>query len=147
MNTIDKLKHASTKELESQYAKLFGTHPSSINQLFLNRNIAHKLQENEAGGFPTELATKIHRLTQELNPINMTCLRSSRSSIKKQQTRDHRLPIPGTIITKKYKDLLMEVKVLDTGFEYKGRTYRTLTKIAEEITGSHWSGFNFFNLE
>lgn len=147
MNDIEKLKNASNEELGSLYTKILGSPPSSINQLFLSRNIAYKIQENEAGCFPIKLAEIIQRLITELDPINLTSLRSSRSSGKKQQTRDQRLPIPGTVITKKYKDQLIEVKVLDKGFEYKGKQYRTLTGIAEEITGSHWSGFNFFNLE
>ncbi|MCK5180657.1 MAG: DUF2924 domain-containing protein [Candidatus Omnitrophica bacterium] len=66
---------------------------------------------------------------------------------KKHQTRDQRLPIPGTIITKKYKNQLIEVKVLEKGFEYKGKHYKTLTSVSEEVTGSHWSGYEFFNLK
>ena len=32
------------------------------------------------------------------------------------------------------------------GFEYEGRRYRSLTVIAERITGAHWSGPRFFGL-
>ena len=93
------------------------------------------------------MADKIHQMIKELDPINMSALRSIRPLSKKRQTRDQRLPIPGTMITKRYKDLLIEVKVLEKGFEYKGKRYRTLTNIAQEITGAHWSGFEFFNLK
>jgi hypothetical protein len=32
------------------------------------------------------------------------------------------------------------------GFEYDGRRYRSLTVIAEQITGAHWSGPRFFGV-
>ncbi len=34
----------------------------------------------------------------------------------------------------------------DAGFEYAGITYSSLTKIAQAITGAHWSGPRFFGL-
>jgi Protein of unknown function (DUF2924) len=38
------------------------------------------------------------------------------------------------------------VLVREDGFEYKGGHYRSLTVIAERITGTHWSGPRFFGL-
>ena len=32
------------------------------------------------------------------------------------------------------------------GFEHEGQRYRSLTVIAERITGAHWSGPRFFGL-
>ena len=40
----------------------------------------------------------------------------------------------------------MTVLVREDGFEYDGRRYRSLTVIAEKITGAHWSGPRFFGL-
>ncbi len=34
----------------------------------------------------------------------------------------------------------------DVGFEFQGKTYRSLTKIALHITGAQWSGPRFFGL-
>ena len=36
--------------------------------------------------------------------------------------------------------------VREDGFEYEGQRYRSLTVIAERITGAHWSGPRFFGL-
>jgi len=36
--------------------------------------------------------------------------------------------------------------VTDDGFEFQGKTYRSLTKIALHITGAQWSGPRFFGL-
>ena len=36
--------------------------------------------------------------------------------------------------------------VTEDGFEYAGKTFPSLTKIAHAITGAHWSGPRFFGL-
>jgi hypothetical protein len=38
------------------------------------------------------------------------------------------------------------VTVRDDGFDYRGRLYRSLSLVAREITGAHWSGPRFFGL-
>ena len=63
------------------------------------------------------------------------------------QPRDARLPMPGSLIVKKYKDQTVVVKVLDDGFEYDGRRFTSLSAIAGEITGTRWNGFAFFGLD
>ena len=39
-----------------------------------------------------------------------------------------------------------QVKVLADAFEYRDQRYRSLSKIAREITGSSWNGYLFFEL-
>ena len=38
------------------------------------------------------------------------------------------------------------VLILEEGYEYDGRRYQSLTQIAQDITGAHWSGPRFFGL-
>jgi len=59
---------------------------------------------------------------------------------------DARLPAPGTVLTRAYGGLAHEVRVLEAGFEYQGTSYRSLSRIAKEITGTSWNGFVFFGL-
>ena len=59
---------------------------------------------------------------------------------------DPRLPPPGSWLTRSYKGQTIEVKVLSQGFQYQGRVFSSLSALAKEITGSHCSGFWFFNL-
>src|SRR5206468_2151726 len=60
--------------------------------------------------------------------------------------RDPRLPAPGTVLTRGYRGAEVRVSVREDAFEYAGRTYRTLSAIAHEVTGSRWNGFLFFGL-
>ena len=61
--------------------------------------------------------------------------------------RDPRLPEVGSVMTRQYKGTVIEVKVLETGFEYKGQTYSSLSKLAKEISGARAvNGFAWFKL-
>ena len=46
-----------------------------------------------------------------------------------------------------YKGRTIRVVVRADGFEYEGQRYKTLTAVAEQMTGSHINGFRFFRLE
>ena len=56
-------------------------------------------------------------------------------------------PIPGTVLIREYKGVEHRVTVTHDGqFEYQGCVYRSLSRIAREITGAQWSGPLFFGL-
>ncbi len=61
--------------------------------------------------------------------------------------RDPRLPKPGTILTRAFKNREIKVEVLDAGFSFDGKTWRSLSAIAREVSGTSWNGFLFFNLQ
>ena len=60
--------------------------------------------------------------------------------------RDSRLPAPGSIITKNYRGNTIEVKVLENGFEYEGKTYKSISRVAMNIVKRPISGYVFFGL-
>jgi len=151
LSHIMELKEKSLDELEAKYEELFpGQQAPSNNKIFLWRKIAYRIQELEYGGISSETQSKIQQLLQQYDPINNKALRPD--NIPKDQpkksgiSRDKRLPIPGTVITKEYKGISLQVKVLKLGFEYNSKIYKTLTAIAKEVTGAHWNGYLFFNL-
>ncbi len=54
---------------------------------------------------------------------------------------------PGTRLLREWQGSTHEVLVLDTGFEYAGQTYKSLSAIARAITGTPWSGPAFFGVK
>ncbi len=54
---------------------------------------------------------------------------------------------PGTRLVRVWQGSLHEVTVLDAGFSYRGQTYASLSVIARQITGTRWSGPQFFGLK
>ena len=60
--------------------------------------------------------------------------------------RDNRLPAPGSIITKTYRGKTIEVKVLENGFEYEGKVFKSISRVAMTIVKRPISGYVFFGL-
>ena len=52
----------------------------------------------------------------------------------------------GTRLVREWRGVTHTVLVHADGFEWNGRRYRSLTIVAREITGAHWSGPRFFGL-
>jgi len=52
----------------------------------------------------------------------------------------------GTTLVRQWRGHTHTVVVHKDGFEHEGQRYRSLTVIAERITGAHWSGPRFFGL-
>ena len=59
---------------------------------------------------------------------------------------DSRVPAPGTQLIKRYKDETLTVLVLEDGFQYRERVYKSLSAIARQVTGTQWNGYLFFGL-
>jgi Protein of unknown function (DUF2924) len=55
-------------------------------------------------------------------------------------------PGTGTRLLRDWQGRTHHVTVLTAGFEYNGKTYRSLSAIARQITGTAWSGPLFFGL-
>ena len=55
-----------------------------------------------------------------------------------------RIPGPGCLIRRTYKGRVISVRVLEAGFEYDGKHYRSLSGVARAITGAKWNGNLFF---
>ena len=60
--------------------------------------------------------------------------------------RDNRLPTPGSIITKTYRGKTIEIKVLENGFEYEGKVFKSISRVAMTIVKRPISGYVFFGL-
>lgn len=107
--------------LRAEHRKLFGKDSVSSHRQFLFRKIAWRLQADEEGLQPDK--------------------------IRERPDHDPRLPMPGGWIMKHHKGKTHVVKVLDDGrFEYEDRRYKSLSAIAQEITGTKWNGLLFSGL-
>jgi hypothetical protein len=50
------------------------------------------------------------------------------------------------VLTRQFENRRIVVTVLENGFEYQSRRYRSLSAIAREVTGTRWNGLLFFGL-
>ena len=53
---------------------------------------------------------------------------------------------PGRMLAREWNGRMQRVAVLADGFAWNGKTYPSLSKIAQAITGTRWNGPRFFGL-
>ena len=146
---IEELQGLNVVALKKRYKDLFGTESKSSNKQFLFRRIAWRLQANSEG----DLSERARRRAAEIaNDVDLRTraprefLSGFGSAIGRSPQRDRRLPRPGTLLTRRLDEKQIVVKVLEDGFEYQTRHYRSLSAIAREATGTRWNGMAFFGL-
>jgi Protein of unknown function (DUF2924) len=54
---------------------------------------------------------------------------------------------PGTQMIRQWQNTTHTVTALAEGFEWNGRTYKSLSAVANAITGTNWNGFAFFGIK
>ena len=54
---------------------------------------------------------------------------------------------PGVKLVREWRGETHDVLVLEDGFQWRGQRWRSLSAIAREISGTHWSGPRFFGLQ
>ena len=124
-------------EIKALWKSLFGADNPTHNRQFLERRIAYRLQEIEFRKVDRALMDRNKRRIQQI----------IESGKNKKSDRDLQLAA-GTILTREYQGKEFRVMVtVDGQYEYEGRPYRSLSRIAREITGTAWSGPVFFGLK
>ena len=121
--------------LRSEWRRLYRAHPPKrVSRDLLILGVAWKIQEQTYGGLSA--ATK-----RRLADLSKTMERDGDVT----RNRVARLKA-GAKLVREWRGNTHTVTVIDEGFEWKGRHWRSLSAIAREITGVHWSGPRFFGL-
>ena len=130
-------------QLEARWRALFGSDPPACQRRFLVKRLAYRLQELAYGGLSEAARARIEEIAQEVGMDEEASLsgRGRRAAQRKSE-----LPVAGTRLVRMWDDRRYEVTVTATGFEFEGRPYRSLSAIANAITGGHWNGRVFFGL-
>ena len=154
---VSDLPRLNVAQLQAAHRLMFGAEHPIANCQHLRRKIAWHVQAPKEGGLPESVrqyAIAIARGSGAANahlgervPATAGIPLEQAVTTTVTQPQDARLPMPGSLIVKKYKDRTLVVKVLDGGFEYEGRRFTSLSAIAGEITGTRWNGFAFFGLD
>jgi hypothetical protein len=153
---LQELMAMTVSELRAKYLDVFSLACHSRNKDYLRKKIAFRIQELAEGGLSDKAKAKIEELAASV-PLRQRRSRRQSAAVAAPKAaaqpsvlsgpttqRDQRLPPPGTMILREYGGSTHEVKVLLDGFEYLGRRYASLSKVASDITGAHWNGFAFF---
>ncbi|MDE3016370.1 MAG: DUF2924 domain-containing protein [Pseudomonadota bacterium] len=125
------LETASLKELQALWRNLYGTEPPSFYRPLLKLKLAHRIQELAHGGLTKETQQRLKQAMENAGA--------------KPRLYGDRLAA-GTMLVREWRGVEHRVRVLDDGFDYMGRRYKSLSAIARAITGTNWNGWMFFGL-
>ena len=120
----------TTPELKQLWRDLYDREPPPYNKPFLVKRLAYRIQELAYGGHSARAEAKLKKLVDE----------EDRRLKGKQPVRKGDRPIAGTRLIREWQGVEHCATVLDDGFEYQGRRYKSLSAIARAITGTRWNG-------
>ena len=124
----------STQELRRVWRTLYHTGPPmGLSRDLIIRGLADKLQQRAHGGPSRALQRRLRTLAAEFE-------KGARSFDPGGVLKN------GSTLVRQWRGHTHTVFIREDGFEYDGGQYRSLTVIAERITGAHWSGPRFFGL-
>ncbi len=131
---LARLNDLTLDELRAEWRRLYRSAPPRLSRDVMRSAIAYRIQEKAFGGLSAaskrklkEHATQIE-ITGRVRPDSRSVVRS------------------GARLVREWNGRTYTVAVTEDGFEYGGKTFRSLTKVARVITGAHWSGPRFFGL-
>jgi hypothetical protein len=141
----------SREELAERWTKTYGhAPPKGARRDFLLRAAAWHLQASRLGGLSPDTRRILRAATAQVKEkpaetrpgkgaAELDALASPVTARRKQFS-------PGTRLVRDWNGRSHVVDVLEEGFAFEGRLHKSLTAIARQITGAHWSGPRFFGL-
>lgn len=128
------------EELMAHWSKRFGrAPPKGCGRRLLELVAAYAIQEQAFGGLRPEARRALAVERDDPSPSESASHRRSRkqtfSTIK-----------PGTRLVREWNGRTHHVEMVEGGFHWNGKTHRSLSTIAKQFTGVHWSGPRFFGL-
>ncbi len=91
--------------------------------------------EEEYGALSPETKHKIDKLVEQYDKTQKFDQESKVLSIA-----------DGTKLVREFKGKRYSVTVIQNGYEFDGKKYKSLSAIANEITGTRWNGKKFFGV-
>jgi hypothetical protein len=110
--------------------------PDGVRKELLVRMLAYRIQEQAFGGLSARSRRRLDEMAAAMSSGDPKAAISKMVSAK-----------PGTQLIRSWKGKTHTVSIEDSGYQYEGRRYRSLSEIARHITGTQWSGPLFFGLK
>ena len=124
----------SKVQLRERWAQAYRSPAPDISPALMALGIAHRLQANRAADLPSASVRELRQLATVLERDG---------ALTSEPLATIKL---GTALVRSWHGVTHQVLLTDRGYVYRGQTYRSLSHIAREITGAHWSGPRFFGI-
>lgn len=132
VDDLARLPSLTRAELIECWEKIYGiVPPGNISRSLMLRALAYRMQELASRGLKPATRRHLQRLAEGNGP--------SIRPVAQVKT--------GTRLLREWHGVTHEVLVKEDGVFYRGNHYRSLSQVAQVITGAKWSGPLFFGLK
>ena len=121
------LDHAALVEI--WHRVMDGAPPKRLSAPLMRRYLAHQIQIKRSRGLTKRDEDKLKAMAKPNRRAKAPSL------------------LPGSQLIREWNGRQHQVEVLEKGFRWNDATYRSLSAIAEAITGTRWSGPRFFGID
>ena len=133
---LSQLETLDGKEQKEMFFELFGFECGATNGKNIVKRLFNKLQEIYLGGVTEDDLAILRKIAEADDRANLKQICKSRNMTQ------------GTRIIKEWKGKIYKVTITADGrYEYEGENYRSLSAVADKITGTHWNGKKFFGVK
>lgn len=133
---LDELSNLPIGALRDRFSGLYGSEaPAGLGKDLMIRAVAHRTQERAEGGVNASVQRRLNKLVRAYAETGQVRI-DDEPAIK-----------PGTRLIRDFQGQTHQVTVTGDGLVYRDQVYRSLSRIAREITGTRWSGPKFFGLK
>jgi len=134
---LEQLRELNSEELRERWQTLFGADPPpKLRSSLLVQGIAYQLQERAFGGLKPATLRLLERIADDAAAQRQVATAPPKMRVS-----------TGTVLIREWHGTKHQVTVLNDGFLFRTKRFRSLSQIAREITGSRWSGPLFFGLK
>ncbi len=137
---LSRLEGLTNFELRSEWRRLHGMQPpKSLSRDLLLRGVTYKIQERAFGCLSKSILRKLSGAISDASldsDPKAPCVKARRVRAK-----------VGTRLVREWNGQTHTVLVHADGVEWRGQRFKSLSIVAREITGAHWSGPRYFGLD
>lgn len=127
--TVAEIETMDRAALVAAWSEIFrAPAPKGLSKALMRRFLAVELQTRQMGGLSKKTRAALTKPSDQVARPKSPGLQ------------------PGGRLLREWNGVTHVVDVTNDGFIWKEAKYRSLSKIAREITGAHWSGPRFFGL-
>lgn len=120
--------HLDRPRCLDRWREVFGRPPPKyLSPQFMKRVLIWELQNRKLGGLSVKTERRLQQIALGKTPP---------PTLK-----------PGSHLVREWNGRTYQIEVVDGGFVMDGKTWRSLSAIAKHITGAHWSGPRFFEVQ
>ena len=134
---LEQLRALNSAELRARWQTLFSAEPPpKLRTSLLVQGIAYRIQEKALGGLKPATVRLLERVADDAAARRQSAPMPEKIRIT-----------AGTVLIREWHGTKHQVTVLNDGFLFRAKRFRSLSQIARAITGSRWSGPLFFGLK